>query len=281
MPCPVEVEEAITMVKDKKDKGKKGAGLMGTDTRKPKHSLDTNRPSKGVPNQRDAATELQSKDLPSTRIQPDRRWFGNTRVVGQKQLEQFRTEMATKVNDSYTVLLREKKLPLQLLEDPEKKLKGKQVLEWDGCCAEACRALLRRHLSFGTSLSSPQVRSNLLATQPFKDTFGPNTRRKRPKLSVDNIAELSMQADERDEKWVSLGPHNIGSVVLLSGTAWAIREGPIQTYLGRAVQGAGLFRCHHSAVGAGLPALTSDRSARRSPRGCGLMGAHSNRNTAH
>ncbi|KAF5842967.1 NUC091 domain-containing protein [Dunaliella salina] len=186
------------MAKDKKEKGKKGGGLMGTDTRKPKHSLDTNRPSKGVANQRDAATtrrlkmykqravrdkngklisqELQSKDLPSTRIQPDRRWFGNTRVVGQKQLEQFRTEMASKVNDSYTVLLREKKLPLQLLEDPEKKLKGKQV------------------------------RSNLLATQPFKDTFGPNTKRKRPKLSVDNIAELSMQADERDEKFDEAAP---------------------------------------------------------------------------
>lgn len=41
--------------------------------------------------------ELQSKDLPSTRIQPDRRWFGNTRVIGQKQLEQFRTAMADKV----------------------------------------------------------------------------------------------------------------------------------------------------------------------------------------
>lgn len=35
--------------------------------------------------------------------------------------------MAAKVNDSYTVLLREKKLPLQLLEDPEKKVGGKQV----------------------------------------------------------------------------------------------------------------------------------------------------------
>lgn len=42
--------------------------------------------------------EFQSKDLPSTRIQPDRRWFGNTRVIGQKQLEQFRTAMADKVN---------------------------------------------------------------------------------------------------------------------------------------------------------------------------------------
>lgn len=42
--------------------------------------------------------DLQSKDLPNTRIQPDRRWFGNTRVVGQKQLEQFREQMSSKVN---------------------------------------------------------------------------------------------------------------------------------------------------------------------------------------
>ena len=41
--------------------------------------------------------EFQSKELPNSRIQPDRRWFGNTRVVGQKQLEQFREEMSTKV----------------------------------------------------------------------------------------------------------------------------------------------------------------------------------------
>ena len=41
--------------------------------------------------------DLQSKELPNTRIQPDRRWFGNTRVVGQKQLEQFREQMSSKV----------------------------------------------------------------------------------------------------------------------------------------------------------------------------------------
>ena len=40
--------------------------------------------------------EYQSKDLPNSRIQPDRRWFGNTRVIGQKQLEQFREEMTAK-----------------------------------------------------------------------------------------------------------------------------------------------------------------------------------------
>ena len=68
---------------------------------KPKHSLDANR-SDGNKNARSAATvrrlkmyntrpkrdrkgkvlkhELQSKELPDTRIQPDRRWFGTFRL---------------------------------------------------------------------------------------------------------------------------------------------------------------------------------------------------------
>ena len=41
--------------------------------------------------------DFQSKELPNSRIQPDRRWFGNTRVIGQKQLETFREEMSSKV----------------------------------------------------------------------------------------------------------------------------------------------------------------------------------------
>eukprot|EP00798_Chlamydomonas_sp_ICE-L_P023349 gene23349-30600_t len=167
----------------------KGGGSV---SKKPKHSLDSSRAAKGGSNMRDAATvrrlemykkqpkrdskgkmiheDLQSHDLPSTRIQPDRRWFGNTRVVGQKQLEEFRTEMSTKVNDAYTVLLREKKLPLQLLEDPEKKTGGKQA------------------------------RANLLATQSFKDTFGKDKRRKKPKLGVDNISDLMTKVEETTEK---------------------------------------------------------------------------------
>jgi nuclear GTP-binding protein len=62
-------------------------------------------------------------------------------VIGQKQLDQFREEMSTKVNDAYTVLLREKKLPLQLLEDPDKKLGGKQVGLLDiACFSSSCTA---------------------------------------------------------------------------------------------------------------------------------------------
>lgn len=44
-----------------------------------------------------AGQDFQSKELPNSRIQPDRRWFGNTRVIGQKQLETFREEMSSKV----------------------------------------------------------------------------------------------------------------------------------------------------------------------------------------
>ena len=47
--------------------------------------------------------DLQSKELPNTRIQPDRRWFGNTRVIGQKQLDQFREEMSSKVGNNLPV----------------------------------------------------------------------------------------------------------------------------------------------------------------------------------
>ncbi|GFR50420.1 hypothetical protein Agub_g12637 [Astrephomene gubernaculifera] len=191
------------MTKAGKGKGKGKAKVGGVeDNRKPKHSLDVNRPSSGKGGMRDAATvrrlkmykqrpvrdkkgrllyqELQSKELPTTRIQPDRRWFGNTRVIGQKQLDQFRTEMSSKVNDAYTVLLREKKLPLQLLEDPEKKLGGKQA------------------------------RASLLATQPFSDTFGPKKQRKRPKLAVESLEDLAQNVgdvvDRYEEGQPSIGP---------------------------------------------------------------------------
>lgn len=116
------------------------------------------------------AQDLQSKELPSTRIQPDRRWFGNTRVIGQKQLESFRTEMSAKVNDAYTVLLREKKLPLQLLEDPERKVGAKAA------------------------------RANLLSTQPFSETFSAGRRRKKPKLMAEGYEALVHRADETTDK---------------------------------------------------------------------------------
>jgi nuclear GTP-binding protein len=71
------------------------------------------------------------------RIQPDRRWFGNTRTVGQQDLTKFRDEMTEHVNDPYTMVIRQSKLPLALLGDPYKNAK-----------------------------------MNLLTTESFSDTFG-------------------------------------------------------------------------------------------------------------
>nr|AER26534.1 GTP-binding family protein [Carica papaya] len=150
---------------------------------KPKHSLDANRKNGKTSNVRSASTvrrlkmyntrptrdskgkilknEFQSKELPSTRIQPDRRWFGNTRVVNQKELEFFREELQSRMSSSYNVILKEKKLPLSLLTDHRK-----------------------------------QARVHLLDTEPFQDAFGPKTKRKRPKLLASDYESLVKKADD-------------------------------------------------------------------------------------
>ena len=82
------------------------------------------------------------------RIAPDRRWFGNTRVVGATELDRFREEMTEKVADPYSVVLKRKKLPMGLLRD------------------------------------ATELRTNngLLANEPFEHAFGSKSRRKRVKL---------------------------------------------------------------------------------------------------
>eukprot|EP01023_Acetabularia_acetabulum_P026019 TRINITY_DN24786_c0_g2_i1.p1 TRINITY_DN24786_c0_g2~~TRINITY_DN24786_c0_g2_i1.p1 ORF type:complete len:311 (-),score=47.88 TRINITY_DN24786_c0_g2_i1:92-1024(-) len=161
---------------------------------KPRHMDDPNRPAKGAGHLRSRATvkrlklynqrakrdktgkiihqDLQSKELPSTRIQPDRRWFGNTRVVGQKQLTQFREAMADRVNDPHVVIIRQKKFPWALVEDPEAKKSGKEA------------------------------KRNLLQSMSFQDVYGPKSKRKRPKLNTFCLNEMVEKADEKAETFV-------------------------------------------------------------------------------
>lgn len=42
---------------------------------------------------------------------------GNTRVISQTALDHFRTSLAEKKDDPYSVLLRRNKLPMALLDD--------------------------------------------------------------------------------------------------------------------------------------------------------------------
>ncbi|KAF5738534.1 nucleolar GTP-binding protein 2 [Tripterygium wilfordii] len=148
---------------------------------KPKHSLDANRKDGSSANSRSAATvrrlkmyktkpkrdskgkvlknDFQSHELPNTRIQPDRRWFGNTRVVNQKELEFFREELQSRMSNNYNVILKERKLPLSLLNDHQK-----------------------------------QARVHLLDREPFEDAFGSKTKRKRPKLLAADYESLVKKA---------------------------------------------------------------------------------------
>jgi len=83
-----------------------------------------------------AAFQKGEDETKPGRVQPDRRWFGacacltifcsqlivvllpgNTRVISQQALDHFRTSLATKKDDPYSVLLRRNKLPMALLDD--------------------------------------------------------------------------------------------------------------------------------------------------------------------
>jgi nuclear GTP-binding protein len=73
------------------------------------------------------------------------------------------------MDNKYTVLLKEKKLPMALLEDPTAKKEGRQS------------------------------RSHLLATQPFKETFGAKQTRKRPRIAAESYQELLDTAQETNQ----------------------------------------------------------------------------------
>jgi nuclear GTP-binding protein len=86
----------------------------------------------------------------------------NTRVVGQKELDHFRSAIAETNKDPYSFVLRTKQLPLGLVIEDEK----------------------QKHM-------------HLLDADPFDQTFGPKAQRKKPKLAVSDMAELASHASQK------------------------------------------------------------------------------------
>ncbi|KIS71048.1 uncharacterized protein UMAG_00964 [Mycosarcoma maydis] len=109
------------------------------------------------------AAEFQSSEAKPGRVQPDKRWFGNTRVISQDALDHFRTSLGSRVNDPYSVLLRRNKLPMSLIQDPGN---GKAP--------------------------------SLTTLEPYSDTFGPGAQRKRPRLDggMSSFEELAMSSEQ-------------------------------------------------------------------------------------
>lgn len=105
------------------------------------------------------------KAIPNVaRIAPNRRWFGNTRIISQNELDSFREEMTTKEADPYSIVLRRKKIPMALLQESEK-----------------------------TS------RVKILETETFNSVFGSKMTRKKPKLSnsMSDYEALLANAEEK------------------------------------------------------------------------------------
>ncbi|XP_051494085.1 nucleolar GTP-binding protein 2 isoform X2 [Apus apus] len=117
--------------------------------------------------------QYQSTVAPGTvaRVEPNIKWFGNTRVIKQSSLQKFQEEMETVMKDPYRVVMKQRKLPMSLFHDR-----------------------IKPHTS----------RVHILDTETFEATFGPRAQRKRPALGSADLqallegAQASAGAYDRD-----------------------------------------------------------------------------------
>ncbi|XP_010284871.1 PREDICTED: nucleolar GTP-binding protein 2, partial [Phaethon lepturus] len=108
--------------------------------------------------------QYQSTVAPGTvaRVEPNIKWFGNTRVIKQSSLQKFQEEMETVMKDPYRVVMKQRKLPMSLFYDR-----------------------IKPHTS----------RVHILDTETFETTFGPKSQRKRPNLSASDMQSLVENAE--------------------------------------------------------------------------------------
>lgn len=91
-------------------------------------------------------------------------------LLMQEQLQRFREEAGNALKSNYTILLKERKLPLSLLTESQK-----------------------------------TKRVHLLATEPFDETFGARSRRKRPRLAASELSSLVSSASRKSEEFEERG----------------------------------------------------------------------------
>merc|ERR1719453_844530 len=95
--------------------------------------------------------------------------------MAQDQLQKFRAEMSTSVDDPYSVVLKASKLPMTLLKDSDK-----------------------------------QSRANLLQVESYEQTFGSKKLRKKPKLSFDNYEDMVTASEKKEEILLELLQPDLG-----------------------------------------------------------------------
>lgn len=150
------------------------------------------------------AASYQSRDAPTARIEPNRKWFGNTRVISQEALSSFRDAVAERANDPYQVLLKTNKLPMSLIRDGQSQgLNG-----------------LKQHEA-----------KMAVETAPFDDTFGPKAQRKRVKMGVSSLEDLAGETAKMHDAYLEKNDqdtHADGSAAV-SGDTVAEDDGTLGT----------------------------------------------------
>lgn len=114
--------------------------------------------------------QYQSTVAPGTvaRVEPNIKWFTNTRVIKQSSLQQFQEEMGKVKKDPYRVVMKQSKLPMSLLQDRVKAHNSKV---------------------------------HILDTEGFETTFGPKAQRKRPNLVVGDVKDLAEKAESSSQSY--------------------------------------------------------------------------------
>ncbi|XP_078423093.1 nucleolar GTP-binding protein 2 isoform X2 [Cetorhinus maximus] len=102
------------------------------------------------------------------RVEPNIKWFANTRVIKQSLLQKFQDEMGNVMKDPYRVVMKQTKLPMSLLNDR-----------------------IKPHNS----------KVHILDTETFETTFGPKAQRKRPNLNVCDVQSLVEKAETLAEEY--------------------------------------------------------------------------------
>ncbi|XP_051027307.1 nucleolar GTP-binding protein 2 [Acomys russatus] len=102
------------------------------------------------------------------RVEPNIKWFGNTRVIKQASLQKFQEEMDKVMKDPYKVVMKQSKLPMSLLHDR-----------------------VQPHNS----------KVHILDTESFESTFGPKSQRKRPNLFASDMQSLLENAEMSTESY--------------------------------------------------------------------------------
>lgn len=100
------------------------------------------------------------------RVDPNQRWFGNTKVIGQKALQTFQEQMGKVMKDPYQVVLRQTTLPISLLNETAK-----------------------------------NARVHILDTEPFDSVFGKRKTRKKPNLKIEDFVHFAKQVEEASGKY--------------------------------------------------------------------------------